>query len=65
MVKAVGPAFGFGAYAQSIVQGADGRYQLPDPAARAAIFGNAQGPRGERHDGWGFYAQQCSAAGRG
>jgi hypothetical protein len=44
MVKAVGPALGFGAYAQSIVQGADGRYQVPDPAARAAIFGMRKDP---------------------
>jgi len=45
MVKAVGPALGFGAYAQSIVQGADGRYQVPDPAARAAIFGMRKDPQ--------------------
>lgn len=44
MVKAVGPALGFGSYAQSIVQGADGRYQVPDPAARAAILGMRQDP---------------------
>jgi hypothetical protein len=44
MVKAVGPALGFGAYAQSIVQGPDGRYQVPDPAAREAIFGMRKDP---------------------
>lgn len=45
MVKAVGPALGFGAYAQSIVQGSDGRYQVPDPAARAAIFDMRKDPQ--------------------
>jgi hypothetical protein len=44
MVKAVGPALGFGSYAESIVQGADGRYQVPDPAARAAILGMRRDP---------------------
>ncbi len=38
IVKAVGPALGFGAYAQAIQQGADGRYQVTDPAARDAIL---------------------------
>jgi hypothetical protein len=38
IVKAVGPALGFGAYAQAIQQGADGRYQVADPAARDAIL---------------------------
>jgi hypothetical protein len=44
MVKAVGPTLGFGGYADSIVQGADGRYQVPDPAARAAILGMRNDP---------------------
>mgnify|MGYP006951246556 CR=1 FL=1 len=44
MVNAVGPAFGFGAYAQSIVQGADGRYQLPDPPRGPASSGMRKDP---------------------
>lgn len=44
MVKSVGPALGLGAYAQSIVQGSDGRYQVPDPAARAEIYGMRKDP---------------------
>jgi hypothetical protein len=38
IVKAVGPALGLGGYAQAIQQGADGRYQVADPAAREAIL---------------------------
>jgi hypothetical protein len=44
IVKTVGPALGFGAYAQAIQQGADGRYQVTDPAARDAILGLRNDP---------------------
>lgn len=37
-MKNAGPALGFSRYAGAIVQGADGRYDVPDPAARAAIM---------------------------
>ena len=37
-VKNAGPSFGLGRYAQAIVQGPDGRFEVPDPAARAAIM---------------------------
>jgi hypothetical protein len=38
IVKAVGPAVGLGSYADAINKGADGRYQVTDPAAREAIL---------------------------
>lgn len=38
IVKAVGPALGFSGYANAIQKGPDGRYQVADPAARAAIL---------------------------
>ncbi|MGN6571445.1 MAG: transglycosylase SLT domain-containing protein [Pseudolabrys sp.] len=44
-VKNAGPSFGLGQYAQAIVQGPDGRYDVPNPAARTAVMGlrgNAQ-----------------------
>jgi hypothetical protein len=44
-VKNAGPSFGLGRYAQAIVQGPDGRFDVPNPAARTAILGlrnNAQ-----------------------
>src|SRR3569832_660871 len=44
-VKNAGPSFGLGRYAQAIVQGPDGRFDVPNPAARTAIMGlrnNAQ-----------------------
>jgi hypothetical protein len=44
IVKTVGPALGFGSYAQSIQQGVDGRYQVTDPAARQAILGLRNDP---------------------
>jgi hypothetical protein len=37
-VKRAGPALGLGNYAAAIVPTADGRYDVPDPAARAAIM---------------------------
>jgi hypothetical protein len=37
-LKQAGPALGLGNYAAAIVQGADGRYAVPDPAAHAAIM---------------------------
>ena len=37
-MKNAGPALGFSRYAATIVQGPDGRYDVPDPAARAAIM---------------------------
>jgi hypothetical protein len=37
-MKNAGPALGFSRYAAAIVQGPDGRYDVPDPAARAAIM---------------------------
>jgi hypothetical protein len=37
-VKNAGPSFGLGRYAQAIVQGPDGRFDVPDPAARSAIM---------------------------
>jgi hypothetical protein len=37
-VKNAGPSFGLGRYADAIVQGPDGRYEVPDPAARAAVM---------------------------
>jgi hypothetical protein len=37
-LKQAGPALGLGNYAAAIVQGADGRYMVPDPAARAAVM---------------------------
>jgi hypothetical protein len=37
-VKSAGAAFGLGQYAQSIVQGPDGRYEVPNAAARAAVM---------------------------
>src|SRR3569623_1005286 len=38
-VKNAGPSFGLGRYAQAIVQGPDGRFDVPHPAARTAIMG--------------------------
>ena len=43
-MKSAGPALGYSHYAAAIVQGADGRYDVPDQTARAAIMrlrGNA------------------------
>lgn len=37
-MKNAGPSLGYGRYAAAIVQGPDGRYDVPDPAARAAIM---------------------------
>jgi len=37
-VKRAGPALGLGTYAAAIVRTGDGRYEVPDPAARAAIM---------------------------
>jgi hypothetical protein len=37
-LKQAGPALGLGDYSAAIVQGADGRYGVPDPAARAAVM---------------------------
>jgi hypothetical protein len=37
-VKNAGPSFGLGQYAQAIVQGPDGRFDVPNPAARSAIM---------------------------
>jgi len=37
-VRNAGPSFGLARYAQAIVQGPDGRFDVPDPAARAAIM---------------------------
>jgi len=37
-LKQAGPALGLGDYSAAIVQGADGRYAVPDPAARAAVM---------------------------
>jgi hypothetical protein len=37
-MKSAGPALGYSRYATAIVQGADGRYDVPDQAARAAIM---------------------------
>jgi hypothetical protein len=37
-VKNAGPSFGLGQYAQAIVQGSDGRFDVPNPAARSAIM---------------------------
>jgi hypothetical protein len=37
-LKQAGPALGLGSYSAAIVQGADGRYTVPDPDARAAIM---------------------------
>jgi hypothetical protein len=37
-MKNAGPSLGFSRYAGAIVQGPDGRYDVPDPAARAAIM---------------------------
>jgi hypothetical protein len=37
-LKSAGAAFGLGHFARAIVQGADGRFEVPDPAARAAIM---------------------------
>jgi hypothetical protein len=37
-LKQAGPALGLGNYSAAIVQGADGRYSVPDPAARAAVM---------------------------
>jgi len=37
-MKQAGPALGFSKYAAAIVQGSDGQYAVPDPAARAAIM---------------------------
>ena len=44
IVKAVGPTLGFGNYSQAIQRGADGRYQVVDPAARQAILGLRNDP---------------------
>ncbi len=37
-LKQAGPALGLGNYSAAIVQGADGRYGVPDPVARAAVM---------------------------
>jgi hypothetical protein len=37
-LKQAGPALGLGNYSAAIVQGADGRYEVPDPAAHAAVM---------------------------
>jgi hypothetical protein len=37
-LKQAGPALGYAPYANAIVQGADGRYTVPDPAMRNAIM---------------------------
>jgi hypothetical protein len=37
-LKQAGPALGLANYAAAIGQGADGRYEVPDPAARAAVM---------------------------
>lgn len=37
-MKNAGPSLGFSRYAAAIVQGPDGRYDVPDPAARTAIM---------------------------
>ena len=37
-MKNAGPSLGFSRYADAIVQGPDGRYDVPDPATRAAIM---------------------------
>jgi hypothetical protein len=37
-LKQAGPALGLGSYSAAIVQGADGRYAVPDAGARAAIM---------------------------
>jgi Transglycosylase SLT domain len=37
-LKQAGPALGLGDYSAAIMQGADGRYAVPDPAARTAIM---------------------------
>src|SRR5579875_3632778 len=37
-VKNAGPSLGLGQYAQAIVQTPDGRFEVPDPAARTAIM---------------------------
>jgi hypothetical protein len=37
-LKQAGPALGLGNYSAAIVQGADGRYAVPDPATRAAVM---------------------------
>src|SRR3954463_3407800 len=37
-MKSAGPALGYSRYANAIVQGADGRYDVPDQTARAAIM---------------------------
>jgi hypothetical protein len=44
IVKTVGPAVGLGSYAEAIQKGADGRYQVADPAARQAILGLRNDP---------------------
>lgn len=43
--KNAGPSFGLGQYAQAIVQGPDGRYDVPNPAARSAIMGLRNNPQ--------------------
>jgi hypothetical protein len=37
-MKSAGPALGYSRYASAIVQGADGRYDVPDQTVRAAIM---------------------------
>ena len=37
-LKAAGAALGYGQHAKAIVQSPDGRYEVPDPAARSAIM---------------------------
>lgn len=37
-VKSAGAAFGLGQYSQSIVQAPDGHFEVPNPAARAAVM---------------------------
>src|SRR5262249_12477719 len=37
-LKQAGPALGYGRYADAIAQGADGRFEVTDPAARAGIM---------------------------
>src|SRR5690348_739028 len=44
-VKNAGPSFGLGQYANAIVQGPDGRFDVPNPAARTAIMGLRNNPQ--------------------
>lgn len=44
-VKNAGPSFGLSRYANAIVQGPDGRFDVPNPAARTAIMGLRNNPQ--------------------